>query len=136
MTNEHTTHGPDAAFQDHLARGEFRIQQCGGCARHIFYPRVLCPHCGSTQLTWKAASGAGTVYACGVVMGKPGTDTDYAVVLIDLAEGVRMMSHVVDCDPHTVTIGMPVTARIMDKEGSPLVVFAPSQKQTQNGGTQ
>ena len=136
MTNAQPTNGPDAAFQDYLARGEFRIQQCDGCARHVFYPRVLCPHCGSIRLSWKAASGAGTVYAVSVVMGKPGTHTDYAVVLIDLAEGTRMMSHVVDFDPHAVKIGMPVTARIIEKEGSPLVVFAPTNGQVQNGGTQ
>ena len=131
--NESTSSGPDAVFQSHLAQGEFRIQQCDGCARHVFYPRVLCPHCGSTQLCWRAASGIGTVHACSVVMGKPGTNSDYAVVLVDLQEGVRMMSHVVDCDPHAVKIGMPLKARIVEKEGKPLVVFAPT---IDMGGTQ
>lgn len=125
--------GPDAAFQNYLAQGEFRIQQCDGCARHIFYPRVLCPHCGSTQLSWRTASGNGAVHACSVVMGKPGTNTDYAVVLVDLQEGARMMSNVIDCDPHTVKIGMPLKVRIVEKEGKPLVVFAPAN---QTGGAQ
>ena len=123
-----TPSGPDAAFQNYLAQGEFRIQQCDGCARHIFYPRVLCPHCGSTQLSWRTASGNGAVHACSVVMGKPGTNTDYAVVLVDLQEGARMMSNVVDCDPHTVKIGMPLKERIVEKEGKPLVVFAPAKE--------
>ena len=125
--------GPDAAFQNYLAQGEFRIQQCDGCARHIFYPRVLCPHCGSTQLSWRTASGNGAVHACSVVMGKPGTNTDYAVVLVDLQEGARMMSNVIDCDPHTVKIGMPLKVRIVEKEGKRLVVFAPAN---QTGGAQ
>ena len=80
-----------------------------------------------------AASGNGAVHACSVVMGKPGTNTDYAVVLVDLQEGARMMSNVVDCDPHTVKIGMPLKARIVEKEGKPLVVFAPAN---QAGGAQ
>lgn len=126
--------GPDAAFQEFLAKGEFRIQQCDSCARHIFYPRVLCPHCGATALSWRRASGKGTVHACSVVIGKPGTNTDYAVVLVDLEEGARMMSHVVDCDPHAVKIGMPLTARIVEREGKPLVVFAPANGS--NGGAQ
>lgn len=123
---EPTAAGPDAKFQQFLDQGEFRIQQCASCQRHIFYPRVLCPHCGSTQLDWRVASGDGRVHACSVVMGKPGTQTDYAVVLVDLKEGARMMSHVVDCDPHAVHIGMPLRARIVQREGGPLVVFAPS----------
>ncbi len=134
-TRIETASGPDAAYQEFLAQGEFRIQQCDACARHVFYPRVLCPHCGSTQLGWRMASGNGVVYACSVIMGKPGTDSDYAVVLVDLQEGVRLMSHVVDCDQHAVTIGMPVSARIIEKEGKPLVVFAPANA-SRNGGPQ
>lgn len=131
MTNEDLTLGPDAAYQFHLANGEFRIQQCDGCERRIFYPRILCPHCGDTQLSWHKVSGNGTVYACSVVMGKPGTDTDYAVVLVDLEEGVRMMSRVIDCDQHAVKIGMRLTARIAEKDGKPLVVFAPASRGAQ-----
>ena len=134
-TRIETASGPDAAYQEFLAQGEFRIQQCDACARHVFYPRVLCPHCGSTQLGWRMASGNGVVYACSVIMGKPGTNSDYAVVLVDLQEGVRLMSHVVDCDQHAVTIGMPVSARIIEKEGKPLVVFAPAHASC-NGGPQ
>lgn len=134
-TRIETASGPDAAYQEFLAQGEFRIQQCDACARHVFYPRVLCPHCGSTQLGCRMASGNGVVYACSVIMGKPGTDSDYAVVLVDLQEGVRLMSHVVDCDQHAVTIGMPVSARIIEKEGKPLVVFAPAHA-SRNGGPQ
>ena len=134
-TRIETASGPDAAYQEFLAQGEFRIQQCDACARHVFYPRVLCPHCGSTQLGWRMASGNGVVYACSVIMGKPGTDSDYAVVLVDLQEGVRLMSHVVDCDQHAVTIGMRVSARIIEKEGKPLVVFAPAHA-SRNGGPQ
>ena len=134
-TRIETASGPDAAYQEFLAQGEFRIQQCDACARHVFYPRVLCPHCGSTQLGWRMASGNGVVYACSVIMGKPGTDSDYAVVLVDLQEGVRLMSHVVDCDQHAVTIGMQVSARIIEKEGKPLVVFAPANA-SRNGGPQ
>lgn len=134
-TRIETASGPDAAYQEFLAQGEFRIQQCDACARHLFYPRVLCPHCGSTQLGWRMASGNGVVYACSVIMGKPGTNSDYAVVLVDLQEGLRLMSHVVDCDQHAVTIGMPVSARIIEKEGKPLVVFAPANA-SRNGGPQ
>lgn len=129
MTHQPTSKGPDASYQDYLASGELRLQQCEQCARHVFYPRVLCPHCGSTQLQWRQASGNATVHACSVVIGRPGTNSDYAVILAELQEGVRMMGHVVDCDQHAVTIGMPLKARIVERDGQPLVVFAPAGAQ-------
>ncbi|MBV2215953.1 MAG: OB-fold domain-containing protein [Diaphorobacter sp.] len=120
-----STGGPDAAYLHHLAQGRFRIQQCGACARHVFYPRVACPHCGSADLRWMDASGQGTVHACSVVMGKPGTGTDYAIVLVDLDEGVRMMGRVREHPQDQVRIGMRVQARIVEQDGNPLVVFVP-----------
>ena len=53
--------GPLALWQEHLEAGRFMLQQCTSCARHVFYPRVLCPHCASTSLAWKYAAGPGTV---------------------------------------------------------------------------
>ncbi|MDH4096524.1 MAG: Zn-ribbon domain-containing OB-fold protein [Betaproteobacteria bacterium] len=114
--------GPEKRFFDALAAGRFEIQQCAACAKHVFYPRVLCPHCGSGELGWVAASGRGTVYSTTVVRRKPGDGGDYNVCLVDLAEGVRMMSRVAGVAPQDVTIGMAVKARIA--EG--LVEFTPA----------
>jgi len=55
--------GPDIVYQDLLAQGKFNIQKCKGCSKHQFYPRVLCSHCGSTDLDWVVASGKGEIYA-------------------------------------------------------------------------
>lgn len=123
--NTPSTGGPDAAYLHHLVQGRFRIQQCGACAGNVFYPRVACPHCGASDLRWVDASGQGTVYACSVVMGKPGTGTDYAIVLVDLEEGVRMMGRVQEYPQDQVRIGMRVQARIVEQDGKPLVVFVP-----------
>ncbi|WP_186425377.1 Zn-ribbon domain-containing OB-fold protein [Cupriavidus metallidurans] len=117
--------GPDAAYLHHLAQGQLRIQQCGECGRHVFYPRVACPHCGGSDLHWVATSGQGTIYASSLIMGKPGTGTDYAIVLVDLDEGVRMMGRVQEYPQDQVRIGMRVLARIVEQNGKPLVVFVP-----------
>ena len=45
--------GPDALFKLSLAEGNFRIQQCQGCSKHIYYPRIICPKCGSNKLARK-----------------------------------------------------------------------------------
>jgi uncharacterized OB-fold protein len=114
--------GPEKRFFDALAAGRFEIQKCSSCARHVFYPRVLCPHCGSDRLDWIAPSGRGTVYSTTVVRRKPADGGDYNVCLVDLAEGVRMMSRVAGIAPPDVRIGMAVKARVADG----LVEFAPA----------
>ncbi|MCW1934987.1 Zn-ribbon domain-containing OB-fold protein [Pararhodobacter zhoushanensis] len=112
--------GPDAQYQHHLAAGRFMIQRCNDCARHVFAPRVLCKHCGSDQLDWVQTSGQGTVYAATVVRQKPEKGGDYLYAMIELAEGVRMISTVIDTPPQDVRIGDAVVALIDD---APRVVF-------------
>lgn len=114
--------GPEKRYLDALAAGRFEIQQCAACARHVFYPRVLCPHCGDGRLDWVAPSGRGTVYSTTVVRRRPADGGDYNVCLVDLAEGPRMMSRVANLPPAEVKIGMAVQARVA--EG--LVEFTPA----------
>lgn len=115
--------GPLKVFEDALARGEFTIQQCKDCGRHVFYPRQLCNHCGSSDLKWVAPSGRGTVYSTSVVRRRPDKGGDYNIALIDLEEGPRMLSRVVDVDPVEVAIGMPVSAHVGLIDEQPAVVF-------------
>jgi len=114
--------GPEKRYLDALAAGRFEIQKCAACARHVFYPRVVCPHCGAGELGWVAPNGRGSVYSTTVVRRKPADGGDYNVCLVDLVEGVRMMSRVVSIAPQDVKIGMNVKARIA--EG--LVEFTPA----------
>ena len=117
--------GPDVGYEDHLKDGRFMIQRCRGCGAHIFYPRVLCPTCGHPELDWVAASGAGTVYAV-TIPRRRGGGAPHNVVLVDLAEGPRMMSRVDGIAAEDVKIGMKVTARIDSDDEGPLVVFDPA----------
>ena len=117
-----TPAGPEKQYFDKLAAGRFEIQKCAGCGKHVFYPRVLCPHCGGDRLGWVAPSGRGTVYSTTIVRRRPADGGDYNVCLVDLAEGPRMMSRVAGLAPEQVRIGMPVRARIA--EG--LVEFIPA----------
>lgn len=115
--------GPEQIYKDKLASGSFEIQKCGACARHVFYPRVICPHCGADKLDWVAASGAGTVYSTTVVRRKPEAGGDYNVALVDLAEGPRMMSRVVGVEPAAVKIGARVRARVAAEAEARIVEF-------------
>ena len=111
-----------AQFQAMLNQGDFRIQRCSVCARHIYFPREICPHCGDVNLAWVRPRGGGTVYAVTTVRRKPDAGGDYNVSLIDLDEGVRMMSRV-STAADEVRIGQRVTARVQVTDGVGLVVF-------------
>lgn len=118
--------GADVYYRKQLDKGSFLIQRCTACSRSIFYPRMVCPHCGSDRLEWFAPSGDGVVYSTTVVRRKADKGGDYNVALIDLKEGARMMSRVEGVAPTEVKIGMAVKARVIDAEEGKLVVFNPS----------
>lgn len=122
MTETNQT-GVLARHQAALAQGQFLIQQCHDCAQHIYFPREICPHCGSSAVNFVQPSGQGTVYAVTTVRRKPAEGGDYNVSLIDLDEGVRLMSRVDNLPPDDVKIGLRVSARVQVKEGQGMVVF-------------
>jgi uncharacterized OB-fold protein len=96
-------------FWDGCGEGELRYQRCAACGRVQFYPRALCAGCGATDLAWERARGTGTVHAVTVVYRPPTpafkADVPYAIALVDVDEGFRMMANVVGVDPERVAIG-------------------------------
>ncbi|MEN4922070.1 OB-fold domain-containing protein [Achromobacter spanius] len=123
---ESVSHGVEAQYRQALDDGRFLIQHCAGCDRAVFYPRMICPHCGADKLAWTEPDGRGAVYSTTVVRRKPDAGGDYNVALIDLREGVRLMSRVEGIAPDAVRIGMGVRARVIRQNGQGLVVFVPT----------
>ena len=115
--------GVQAFHQLELDAGRFLIQRCGGCGKHVYFPRELCPHCGGSALEWTLPQGAGTVYAVTTVRRKPTDGGDLNVSLIDLDEGVRLMSRVDNLPADQVRIGQRVKARVQVEDGRGLVLF-------------
>ena len=124
--SDDATLGPEAQFRAYLEQGRFMIQRSKSTGDYVFYPRVAAPGTGETDLAWVEASGDGVVYATTVVRNRPEKGGDYNVALIDLAEGPRMMSRVVEIEPTAVEIGMKVRAKIGDLDGEPQILFAPA----------
>src|SRR3546814_8768823 len=89
--------------------------------------------CSSDLLDWVAPSGRGTVHSTTVIRRRPQDGGDYNVALIDLAEGVRMMSRVEGVAPDQVRIDMAVSARLAEDDGDVVVVFDPVQEGDQIG---
>jgi len=125
-TNVPAAAGPSAQWSQALAAGRFLIQRCEDCERHVFYPRRLCPHCHGARLAWVEADGRGTVHATTTVARPASRGGDYNVVLVELVEGVRMMSRVDGVAPADVRIGLAVRSNIVAGEQGPMVVFVPA----------
>jgi uncharacterized OB-fold protein len=123
MTMSHTNTGVLVQHQAALAEGRFLIQKCDDCGQHIYFPREVCPHCGSDAVQFVSPSGQGTVYAVTTVRRKPADGGDYNVSLIDLDEGPRLMSRVDNLKPDDVKIGQRVTARVVVADDKGVVVF-------------
>ena len=113
---------PDQEFQAFLDKGEFRIQRSRSSGKHVFYPRVIEPGTGATDLEWVPVSGLGTIYSVTVIYPKPPA-VPYNVVLVDLDEGARMMSRVDGVDAESLAIGQRVKAAIAPIDGKQTVVF-------------
>jgi uncharacterized OB-fold protein len=101
-----------AYFWERCRAGQLVLQRCAACGRVQFYPRALCVGCLSPRLEWVPSAGRGEVHSFTTVFRAPTpafqADTPYVVAVIELQEGVRLISRVVGCAPERVTIGMPV----------------------------
>lgn len=107
MTDERIRVSPAIAYREGLAAGRLCYQRCGSCRLVVFFPRVVCPHCGGDHLEWEDSNGTGTIYSTTTTRSRAG---DYNIALIDLDEGFRMMCTVRDEVRHEVRIGERVVA--------------------------
>jgi len=101
-------------YWEGLREGVVRVQRCGECGRHVFYPRAVCPFCLSQGLEWTRLSGRGRVYSYTVVRRAmhPGfaEDVPYVYAMVELEEGVRVTTNVVNCPLEALRVDMPVRA--------------------------
>lgn len=106
-------------------RRELVVQRCGACGTLRHYPRAVCPACLSDAIEWLRCSGRGTVYTFTVTFQNqaPGfrEQLPYVLAYVELAEGVRLLTNLVDCAPEAVRIGMPV--EVVFADASPAVTL-------------
>ncbi|MSP03700.1 MAG: DNA-binding protein [Acetobacteraceae bacterium] len=118
-------------FWDGTKAGELRLQKCGDCEKVYFPPRPFCPACSSRNVATMAASGKASLYSYVIHHRKvPGFTPPYAIAVVELAEGPRMMTNIVDCPqtPQALVLDMAleVTYHKMDDEIS-LPLFRPAK---------
>lgn len=101
-----------AEFWRAARRHELLLQRCTSCGQLIYFPRLLCPRCLSQDLGWVQATGRGTVYTHTVIHQAAhesfAPDVPYVYAIIELEEGLRVISNVIHLDPAQVRIGMKV----------------------------
>lgn len=121
-------------FWDATARGELLIQECASCHKRQFYPRAICTYCGAEPV-WLKASGFGTVYTFSVIrqnLVQPFREMlPYVLAMVDLDEGVRMMTNITDCNLEDVAIGLPVEVHMIEARAG---IWVPYWRPRSHGG--
>ena len=107
-----TMSGETRPYWEACRRGQLLIQRCDNCNEYQFYPRGVCVACFTPNIKWVQSSGKGTVWTFTVTRQNraPGfaEDVPYVLALVELEEGVKMFTNIIDCPPQDVRIGMPV----------------------------
>ena len=118
-------------YWDAAREGRLVAQRCSRCSRLRHPPRPMCPHCHSLQFDIIDLAGEGVVYSYAILHHPRNPAFEYPVVaaLIDLAEGVRVLSNLVEIDSGDVAVGMPVTVAFQPtRDGGVVPVFKPTAR--------
>ncbi|TXL71887.1 Zn-ribbon domain-containing OB-fold protein [Vineibacter terrae] len=100
-------------FWEGTAAGELRLQRCDDCSKAYFPPRPFCPACASRRVSVFKSSGRARLHSYVIShRNAPGFTAPYAIALVELEEGPRMMSNIVDCPqtPEALRLDMPLAA--------------------------
>jgi len=123
-------------FWDGCKEGKLLLQRCLSCRSLRYPPRPMCPQCNSLESEWVPASGRGTLFSFTVTHQALNPSLNdklpHVIILVELAEGMRMTSNLLDCPPEDVRIGMPlevVFAKVNDELTLPKFRPAPGSWQ-------
>jgi uncharacterized OB-fold protein len=114
--------GSGDEFYEWCARGELRLRRCNACGEWCHVPREICPSCTARDWSWEPVRGTGRVFTWTVVHRAMHPDfvddVPYAVVVVELEEGPRITSRLVDCPPEEIVMEMPVEVVFERNTGS------------------
>jgi uncharacterized OB-fold protein len=118
-------------FWDAAKQGQLLLGKCGGCGEVHYYPRPICPKCWSDDVAFVPAGGGGTLYTFSTVYVNDlppfNAQLPYVAAQVDLDEGVRVTTKIIECQPRDLWIGMPVEVRFEAiSEDVTIPVFAPA----------
>jgi uncharacterized OB-fold protein len=110
--------GRAAEFYEFCKRHELRFQRCTGCAAWRHVPRDMCAKCGSFEWEWARSSGKGKLFswttAIQPMMPQFKDLVPYSPAIVELEEGVRIVSWLTDVKPDELALGMPLEVTFDD----------------------
>jgi uncharacterized OB-fold protein len=99
-------------FWEGCQQGKLLLQQCRKCHHYQFYPRLYCMQCSSETLQWVEANGRGVIYSFTIIYQNKSPEfvheTPYNVAIVQLEEGPRLLSNIVDVDATELQVDLPV----------------------------
>jgi uncharacterized OB-fold protein len=118
-------------FWDAARDGRFLIKRCSACGRAHYYPRPFCPYCWSPAVEWEDASGRGSLYTYSIIHQNDlppfNERVPYVAAIVELDEGPRAMTNIVDCEFDDLQVGMGVEVAFREiSEDFAIPVFRPS----------
>jgi uncharacterized OB-fold protein len=112
------------AWWAEVQEGQLMVNACRSCSRNSLYVRPFCPHCWSEDVELQLASGRARLYTWSVVHQ---TGAPYAVAMVDLDEGPRLMTAIEGCDPAELRADMELQLAFRtDDDGFAVPIFRPA----------
>ena len=112
------------AFWKAAAAGKLLVKYCTDCKQFHWYPRPICPHCGSDRTEFKESAGTGSIYTFSVCR-RVGPQA-FVIAYVRLDDGVTLLTNIVDCDFEAIRIGDRVKVVMKASENGTMVpMFTP-----------
>lgn len=121
-----------AQFWQSVEQRAMGLPRCNGCQRFFFYPRAVCPYCWSDAVALEPVSGSGRIWSYTIVRFAHGSASPwhqrlpYALALVELDEGVRIMANILECAAESVYSGLRVQLMYAHLDGRTLYAFKPA----------
>jgi uncharacterized OB-fold protein len=112
------------SFLEAAQNDQLLLKHCKACNQAHYYPRTICPHCGSDDTTWVKSGGVGEVYSYTVM--RRGVEVPFAMAYVRLQEGISMLTHLTNCDFDSIRVGQKVRVVFQEtQDGQKTHLFEP-----------
>ena len=112
------------AFWDAAQNNQLSLKFCNSCKEPHYYPRTICPHCGSDDTAWVESKGLGEIYSYTVM--RRGVEVPFAMAYVRLDEGISLLTHLTNCDFDAIQIGQKVRVVFQEtQDGTKTHLFEP-----------
>ena len=112
------------AFWDAAQNNQLSLKFCNSCKEPHYYPRTICPHCGSDDTLWVESKGLGEIYSYTVM--RRGGEVPFAMAYVRLDEGISLLTHLTNCDFDAIQIGQKVRLVFQEtQDGTKTHLFEP-----------